>query len=134
MNSIVTESRVQQRNRFDIKQRVEGTLSVTQNGVDELSRWIEQRDEDVRLANLRREELAKEIGECEGALTGQLSAEEAARRESEDKREAFEGSAAEVRALEEQARADRQAVNSKREELQKSQLEAQENQLRLDHL
>ncbi len=134
MNSIVTESRVQQRNRFDIKQRVEGTLSVTQNGVDELRRWIEQRDEDVRLANLRREELAKEIEECEGALTGQLSAEEAARRESEDKREAFEGSAAEVRALEEQARADRQAVNSKREELQKSQLEAQENQLRLDHL
>ena len=43
MNSIVTESRVQQRNRFDIKQRVEGTLSVTQNGVDELHRWIEQR-------------------------------------------------------------------------------------------
>ena len=99
--------------------------------VDELKTYLRQRGLKV---TGRREELAQEIDECERALTDQLSAEEAARRESEDKREAFESSAAEVRALEEATRADRQAVNSKREELQKSQLEAQENQLRLEHL
>lgn len=134
MNTVVTECRVQQRNRVDIRERVESALSVTQNSVEELRRWIEQRAEDVRSDTSRREELAREIDDCERGLSVQLSAEEVARREAEDKREAFEGSAAEVRDLEGAAREDRQAVNSKREELQRSQLEAQENQLRLEHL
>jgi chromosome segregation protein len=134
LEALAGERRAEHRARAEGGERLRGSLEGARHRAGELAEWAERRLRETRLAEARREELARSLAEAEASLAAQLEAEDAARREADAARDVYERLAAEARALEEEARALRLRLTEERERAQQVELELREHELRLAHL
>jgi chromosome segregation protein len=131
---IATERRVEHAGRAERRAGVEQARARLEASLSETHDWIERREQEIRAAERRREELATEIGEAELRLTEKLREEDAARASHDARREAFETASAALQALEERARELRAEISRQREEIAGVELSLRESELELTHL
>jgi chromosome segregation protein len=125
---------VQAGNRSEVRDRLRGTLARAESGATETRQWIQRREAEIRAAEERREALARSVDEAESGLADLLREEELARSGTEQKRDAYEQDAEQVRTLETQSRGLRIELESQRDEAQQAELGMREMELRLQHL
>ncbi len=134
LDAVCTERRVHQASRGEACQRVRTGLERVRAQNLETREWIRRREVDIQSAEERREELARTLAEAEQSLAARLREEENARLASEEKRDAWERLAAEVREQETAAREVRIELEAGRDEARQSELGLRELELRLGHL
>ncbi len=131
--SRVAELRVAYRARDEHRLRLRETATRAEQAERETRSWIDQRQQEIEQARLRRETLREEIEGAERALAGQLEAEEVARVESDTLRERFEATSARVAEIEDSARSMRSDLGAAREKTSQAELKLSEARMRLDH-
>ncbi len=131
--SRVAELRVAYRARDDHRLRLRETATRAEQSERETRSWIERRHQEIETARLRREALQGEIEAAEHGLASQLEAEETARAASEELRQRFEDTAAEVSRIEDALRALRTALSDTRDRTGQAELKLSEARMRLDH-
>jgi chromosome segregation protein len=131
--SKVAELRVAYRARDEHRSRLKETANRAEQSERETRTWIERRNEEIETARVRREALLGEIESAEAELSVQLRAEEAARLESDELRERFEATAAQVAEIEDSARELRSELGAAREKTTQAELKLSEARMRLDH-
>ena len=134
LEAVVTERRVQHEGREEACERLRASLERTDTAIAETRDWVQRREAEIHTAEERREALAGSIAQAETTLAERLREEELARHSNEEKRDAYEGLAATVRGLEEEARGVRIELESQRDESQQAELGLREMELRLTHL
>jgi chromosome segregation protein len=132
--AIVTERRVSHQNRVEKCDQLRASLARTRQGAQETQEWIGRRQAEIEAAEARRVALDASTQDAERNLTLRLRDEEGARRNYDDKRDAYERENAAVRTLESRVRELRTEVASQREAAQAAELTARETELRLQHL
>ncbi len=131
--SRVAELRVAYRARDDHRLRLRETATRAEQSERETRSWIERRHQEIESARLRREALQEEIEQSERGLSSQLEAEETARAASEELRQRFEETAAEVSQIEDALRALRSELGLTRDKTGHAELKLSEARMRLDH-
>jgi chromosome segregation protein len=131
--SKVAELRVAYRARDDHRLRLRETATRAEQSERETRTWIERRNAEIESARVRREALLSEIETAEAELAIQLEAEEGARLESDQLRERFDATNAEVAEIEDRARELRSELGGAREKTSQAELKLSEARLRLDH-
>ncbi len=134
LEGIATERRVQHNGRAESRDRLVAARERAEAVASETREWIARRDEEIAAAETRREELAGSITQAELTLAEELRREESARLDSEGRRDAYEEAASRVRALEEEARSEQNALVAQREQAQQADLGLRECELELQHL
>jgi chromosome segregation protein len=134
LEAAATERRVHQASRGESVQRARTGLERVRAQNLETREWIRRREAEIQTAEARREELARTLAEAELALAARLREEEAARLASEEKRDAWETLAAQVREQEAGAREVRIELEAGRDEARQAELGLRELELRRNHL
>jgi chromosome segregation protein len=134
LETSATERRVEHAGRAEQRDRVKGGHERAQAAIAETVQWIERRDEEIKNAEARREELAETIETARQTLELRLREEEAARAGHDEKREAFERVSVSVNELEEGLRELRGAVGERREHVSQHELRLRETEMKRDHL
>jgi len=134
LDAVATERRVHQASRGEACQRARTGLERVRAQNVETREWIRRREAEIRTAEERREELARTLAEAELGLGARLREEEAARLASEEKRDAWETLAAQVREQEGAARDVRVELEAGRDEARQAELSLRELELRRGHL
>jgi chromosome segregation protein len=134
LETVATERRVEHAGREERCDRLRRTHQQVAAAERETREWIALREQEIRNAEERREELAKIIEDSGAKLQITLEHEERARASNDEKREAFERVSAAVGEIEEGARELRARVALRREVANKAELKLGEADLRLTHL
>jgi chromosome segregation protein len=134
LEMVATERRVEHAGREEKCERLRQAHDRVSAAVRETGEWIALREQEIRGAEERREELAKIIEESGAKLQLALEHEERARTSNDEKRDAFERVSAAVSEFEVGVRALRAQIAARREELNKAELRVGEADLRLSHL
>jgi chromosome segregation protein len=134
LEAVATERRVHQASRGEACQRARTGLERVRAQNLETREWIRRREAEIHTAEQRREELAATLAEAEQGLAAKLREEEGARLASEERRDAWETLAAEVREQEAAAREVRIELEAGRDEARQAELALRELELRRGHL
>ncbi len=134
LETLATERRVEHAGRADKRDRLRSAFERAGSAAGETRGWIDRREQEIRAAEERREELAGSIAESARALESLLQREEEARRINEARRETYEAAAAQVGEVEERMREIRGEIGTRRDEVGGAELKAREAELRLTHL
>ena len=134
LDAAATERRVHQASRGESCQRARTGLERVRAQNLETREWVRRREAEIQTSEARREELARTLAEAELALAARLREEEAARLASEEKRDAWETLAAQVREQETAAREVRIELEAGRDEARGAELALRELELRRGHL
>jgi len=134
LETVATERRVEHAGREEKCDRLRRAHERLGAAERETREWIALREQEIRNAEERREELAKIIEESSVKLQVALEYEERARASNEEKRDAFERVSAAVSEFEAGAREVRGRITARREALTKAELKAGEADMRLSHL
>ena len=134
LEAVVTERRVHQASRGEACQRLRSALERVRAQNLETREWIRRREAEIHTSEERREQLARTLAEAELGLGARLREEESARLSSEEKRDAWETLAAQVREQESAAREVRIELEAGRDEARQAELGLRELELRLGHL
>ena len=134
LEAVATERRVEHTGRAEHRDRLRGEHERIEAALAEAKSWSERRENEIRAADRRREELAESIEAARTALEGHLRDEELARAGHDEKRERFETASAEVSELEEGVREQRSQLGRDREAAGRAELELREREMKLEHL
>jgi chromosome segregation protein len=134
LETTATERRVEHSGRAEQRDRLKGGHERAVAAIAETVDWIQRRDEEIKGAEARREELAETIETARQTLETRLREEEAARAGHDEKREAFERVSVSVNELEEGLRELRGKIGERREHVSQHELRLRETEMKRDHL
>ncbi len=134
LETAATERRVEHAGRAERVERLREERGRSETALADTREWIARREGEIDLAEARGAEIATQIEEAERTLTERLGDEEAARLSHDERRDAYERVAAELRSVTDEARDLRAESSERRERAQQAEMEVREAELRLSHL
>jgi len=133
LESRLTELRIAQASRVEMRSQLEDRAERARGSQDETGEWIGRREREIREAVEHREGLVGQMAEAEESLTLKLREEEEARVAGDQLRESYEREAGGVRGIEDAVRTLRSQLQLGREEASVAEMAAVEAELRLQH-
>ena len=134
LETAAAERRIEQAGLADRQGRLRTAFEREETAAGESREWIARREQEIAVAERRREELAQVIETSQALLDERLREEEAARARIDQRRDRYEQVLAEVNGLEEAAREVRSGIAAHRERMGEVELGLRESELRLVHL
>jgi chromosome segregation protein len=134
LDTAAAERRVEHAGRADRRDRLRQAFERAEASANESREWIARREQEIAVADARREELAGVIESSQALLDERLRQEEAARASIEAKRDRYEQVLAGVNGLEEAVREVRSEMTGHRDRIGEVDLSLRESELRITHL
>jgi chromosome segregation protein len=134
LDTAAAERRVEHAGRVDRRDRLRSAFERAEAAANESREWIARREQEIAVAEARREELARVIESSQALLDERLRQEETARASIEAKRDRYEQVLAGVNGLEEAVRELRVEMTAHRERIGEVDLSLRESELRMTHL